>query len=128
MPRHVPAREILARVRVSAGRDLAPVASVTGAGPARCYRLGRSGATVGVIAAVSRHFCATCNRVRLSARGDLQLCLGQDHRVSLRPLIEEDADELAMEAAIRAAIARKPWGHTFVDGGGAAVEMSGIGG
>ena len=128
MPRHVPAREILERVRVHAGQDLVPVTSSAGAGPARCYRLGASGATVGVIAAVSRHFCATCNRVRLSAAGDLLLCLGQEHRVSLRPLIESGVGDEVMEAAIRAAIRRKPWSHEFLDGGGAAVDMSGVGG
>jgi cyclic pyranopterin phosphate synthase len=128
MSRHVPAREILERVRVHAGQDLVPVASSAGAGPARCYRLGASGATVGVIAAVSRHFCATCNRVRLSATGDLLLCLGREHRVPLRSLIESGVGDEVMEAAIRDAIRRKPWSHDFLNGGGSAVDMSGVGG
>jgi cyclic pyranopterin phosphate synthase len=128
MSQHVPAGEILQRVRAHAGQDLVPVTSSAGAGPARCYRLGASGATVGVIAAVSRHFCATCNRVRLSASGDLHLCLGNEHRVPLRPLIEAGVDDDSMEAAIRAAIGLKPWSHDFVNGGGASVNMSGIGG
>lgn len=128
MCRHVPAREILQRVRAHAGQDLVPVTSSAGAGPARCYRLGASGGTVGVIAAVSRHFCAACNRVRLSASGDLLLCLGQEHRVSLRPLIDAGAGDVEMEEAIRVAIRRKPWSHEFLAGGGSAVNMSNVGG
>ena len=128
MARHVPAAEILERVRALAGHELLPAVSTAGAGPARCYHLGASGATVGVIAAVSRHFCAACNRVRLSAAGDLLLCLGQENRVSLRALIDSGASDDAMEIAIRDAIARKPWSHTFAQGDASAVEMSGIGG
>ena len=125
---HVPAAEMLSRLRAHAGRALVPVLSRAGGGPARCYRLAASNITVGVISAVSRHFCATCNRVRLSARGDLLLCLGQAHRVPLRSLIEGGASDAELEAAIRAGIARKPWGHDFSTGGGAQADMSAIGG
>ena len=128
MRHHVPAARILERVRAHAGTDLVPVASTAGAGPARCYRLGASGATVGVIAAVSRHFCATCNRVRLNAQGDLLPCLGQAHRTSLGPLLAAGASDEALEVAIREGIERKPWGHGFASGRAAAVDMSAVGG
>jgi cyclic pyranopterin phosphate synthase len=45
---------------------------------------------VGIISAVSNHFCQTCNRVRLSAKGDLILCLGQEDAISLKDAVRSD--------------------------------------
>jgi molybdenum cofactor biosynthesis enzyme MoaA len=41
----------------------------------------------GIISAVSNHFCQTCNRVRLTAKGDLILCLGQEDAISLKDAV-----------------------------------------
>jgi molybdenum cofactor biosynthesis enzyme MoaA len=45
---------------------------------------------VGIISAVSNHFCQTCNRVRLTAKGDLILCLGQEDAISLKDAVRSD--------------------------------------
>ncbi|HHO69481.1 MAG TPA: GTP 3',8-cyclase MoaA [Gammaproteobacteria bacterium] len=117
MARHVPAAAILARVRHHLGAELVPVTTGQGSGPARCFRTTDGKAGVGVISAVSRHFCATCNRVRLTARGDLVLCLGQQDRASLAALLRRSASDRELRQRILAAIARKPERHDFNTGG-----------
>ena len=129
MARHVPAADILTRVRERFGGDLIPVKGRMGAGPARYYQVGGEAMTVGVISAVSRHFCESCNRVRLSARGELLLCLGRRNRVDLAPLVRDGASDQEIRDAISQGIASKPWGHDFADRDGArATRMSAIGG
>ena len=111
----MPAVEILERLKRHAGAELVPVKGGKGAGPARYYQGGEGPARGGVISALSRHFCDDCNRVRLTAKGDLVLCLGQEDRVSLRDGLRSGLDDEAMKALIRAAIARKPRSHEFND-------------
>lgn len=88
-------------------------ALVPGGGPARYLRTGDGRVTIGFITPRSRHFCATCNRVRLAADGTLHLCLGREDRLALRPLLRCGAGDGEIEAAIRAALARKPERHRF---------------
>lgn len=77
------------------------------AGPAQYYRHARTGQRVGVIAAVSAHFCQTCNRLRLSATGELRTCLFQNQSLSLREALREGNDDRVM-ALVRAAVHDKP--------------------
>lgn len=103
-------REVVARL--SRSFDLVP-SVMPGGGPARYYRVGDSDLHIGFITPMSRHFCATCNRVRLSANGTLYLCLGHEHRFDFRPLLRDRATDTELETAIRTAIARKPERHEF---------------
>ncbi|HEB79054.1 MAG TPA: GTP 3',8-cyclase MoaA [Rhodospirillales bacterium] len=83
-------------------------------GPSRYAQVAETGRRVGFITPLSRHFCETCNRVRLTCIGTLYLCLGRDAAIDLRgPLRASESDE-ALSAAIDAAIAQKPKGHDFV--------------
>lgn len=84
-----------------------------GGGPARYVQVAGTDLRIGFITPISRHFCATCNRVRLSADGTLHLCLGQEHSLPLRPLLRDGASDAELAAAIRAAVARKPERHEF---------------
>ncbi|MDX1593457.1 MAG: GTP 3',8-cyclase MoaA [Gammaproteobacteria bacterium] len=121
------AQAILDRVRDHCGEALEPATGVRGGGPASYFRAGRG--TVGVISAMSRHFCDDCNRVRLTAKGDLVLCLGREDAVPLGRLVRDGADDAALREAIVAGIARKPRGHGFTAGEAAgAVPMSVTGG
>ena len=86
-----------------------------GGGPARYYRVAGSEARIGLITPISRHFCETCNRVRLGADGMLYMCLGQEHSFSLRELLRDGADRTELMAAIRHAITLKPERHEFGD-------------
>lgn len=112
MRHHLPAEQILARLQQHFGTDLLPQLD-DGGGPARLYRLGAQGPRIGVISAVSRHFCASCNRVRLTATGDLVLCLGNEHSLSLRGPLRAGLDDDALCELIRAAILYKPERHDF---------------
>ncbi|TCS74035.1 cyclic pyranopterin monophosphate synthase subunit MoaA [Sulfuritortus calidifontis] len=84
-----------------------------GGGPARYLGTPDGRFTVGFITPISQHFCATCNRVRLTVDGVLHLCLGQEDRFELRPLLRGGATDAEIVEAIRAAIARKPERHEF---------------
>jgi cyclic pyranopterin phosphate synthase len=84
-----------------------------GGGPARYLQTPDRSFSVGFITPISQHFCATCNRVRLAVDGTLYLCLGQENRYEFRPLLRAGADEAALEAAVRDAIALKPERHEF---------------
>lgn len=86
-----------------------------GGGPARYARVGGTELRIGFITPISQHFCATCNRVRLSVDGTLYLCLGQNDKAELRPLLRGGASDHELESAILDAIARKPERHEFGD-------------
>jgi cyclic pyranopterin phosphate synthase len=92
---------------------LRPSTAELGGGPARYWETADGRGCVGFITPISQHFCATCNRVRLAVDGTLYLCLGQESRVELRPLLRDGIDDAGLEAAIRAAIELKPHSHDF---------------
>lgn len=69
---------------------------------------------IGFISARSEHFCATCNRVRLTATGQMVPCLGHPQAVDLRKVIRTHPEPInALHSAIRSGIASKPWQHNF---------------
>jgi cyclic pyranopterin phosphate synthase len=83
-------------------------------GPARYLRVAETGGRLGLITPMTHNFCESCNRVRVTCTGTLYMCLGQEDAADLRaPLRASEGDEL-LDAAITAAIARKPKGHDFV--------------
>jgi GTP 3',8-cyclase len=84
-----------------------------GGGPARYVRVAGTDLRIGFITPISQHFCATCNRVRLAVDGTLYMCLGQEHRVELRPLLRAGVSDAELEAAILTAIDLKPERHEF---------------
>ena len=86
-----------------------------GGGPARYVRVAGTELRIGFITPISQHFCETCNRVRLSVDGTLYLCLGQNDKVELRPLLRDGASDAELENGIRNAIALKPERHEFRD-------------
>ncbi|MBN2647804.1 MAG: GTP 3',8-cyclase MoaA [Thiotrichales bacterium] len=113
MDQHYSADKILKRIKAHIGSDLIPSTDRSDAGPARNFHLSGTHARIGVISAVSDHFCASCNRVRLTARGVLALCLGQEDAVDLRTPLREGVSDSELEQIIVAAIARKPERHFF---------------
>ena len=83
-------------------------------GPARYFDIAETGQRLGFITPLTHNFCESCNRVRLTCTGTLYMCLGQDDAADLRSVLRSGAGDAELEAAIRAAIARKPKGHDFV--------------
>ncbi|WP_298216708.1 GTP 3',8-cyclase MoaA [Acidocella sp.] len=104
----------LAGVRAELSRRwrLTPSPHATG-GPARYMRVEETGRHLGFITPLSQHFCASCNRVRLTCTGRLYLCLGQENAVDLRGALRQGAAGEELAAAIRRGIAAKPLGHEF---------------
>jgi cyclic pyranopterin phosphate synthase len=84
-----------------------------GGGPARYMQVAGTDLRIGFITPISQHFCETCNRVRLAAEGTLYLCLGQEHKYELRPLLRSGADDAQLKAAILHALTLKPERHEF---------------
>jgi cyclic pyranopterin phosphate synthase len=92
---------------------LRPVALPFRTGPAQAFRIPGAVGTVGFITPLSHTFCADCNRLRLTARGELRLCLFADRVYPLRALAN---DPEALEAAILEAVAAKPAEHMLRQG------------
>ncbi len=114
----VTANQVLAELRRHSF-DLAPDRAARGAAPAELWRItdpatGRTG-KVGLIASVSQPFCSTCNRVRLTADGQLRSCLFAIEETDLRGLLRDGADDAAIELAWRTAMWGKPAGHGIND-------------
>jgi len=82
-------------------------------GPARYVRVEETGGVLGFITPMSHNFCESCNRVRLTATGQLFLCLGQDDQVNLRDALRDGGMD-ALDAALDQAMLIKPKGHDFV--------------
>jgi len=81
-------------------------------GPARYLRIAETGGRLGLITPLTHNFCEGCNRVRMTATGDLYLCLGQDDKVSLRDPLREGG-LAALDALFDHAMDIKPKGHDF---------------
>ena len=93
-------------------------------GVAELYRAPGYRGTVGLIRPMTRCFCASCDRIRVTADGKLKPCLHSAEEISLR-----GAHGAALEAAIRAGAAAKPARHSLTAGGSASArEMYAIGG
>jgi GTP 3',8-cyclase len=88
---------------------------MSGGGPARYLGTPDGQFTVGFITPISQHFCATCNRVRMTVDGVLHLCLGQEDRVDFRQMMRAGASDTEILAAIRSAIDLKPERHEFIE-------------
>jgi len=88
---------------------------ISGGGPARYLGSPDGQFTVGFITPISQHFCATCNRVRLTVDGILHLCLGQEDRVDFRAIMRAGASDAEIISTIRTAIEMKPERHEFIE-------------
>lgn len=82
-------------------------------GPARYWRIPGSESRIGFISPHSHNFCDTCNRVRITAKGELYPCLGQNDAVNLLPILRAGNDDLALRQAIIDSMGIKPYGHDF---------------
>jgi GTP 3',8-cyclase len=83
-------------------------------GPARYWQVADTKTTVGFISPHSHNFCESCNRVRITCQGELYLCLGQEDKIELMPLLRENPDnDTPLIEAIINSMSIKPKGHDF---------------
>jgi len=124
---YVPSDEILGRI--GAIGALEPVAGPAGNGPARYFAFAGAPGTVGVITPMSHNYCGTCNRMRLTADGQLRPCLFGSIQTNLRdPLRRGDP----IEPLVRQTLRIKPERHWLVqgsdEGSGGLLALSQVGG
>lgn len=82
-------------------------------GPARYWRVAETGGRLGLITPLTSNFCDGCNRVRVTATGQLFACLGGREQVDLRAALRSEEPESALEAALDEAMRIKPQRHHF---------------
>ena len=93
--------------------SLLPSTETTG-GPARYWSVVNTQTKIGFISPHSHNFCESCNRVRITCKGELYLCLGQEDKVDLMPLLRENSnDDEPLIDAIISSMNIKPKGHDF---------------
>jgi cyclic pyranopterin phosphate synthase len=103
---------------------LTPSGHRTG-GPARYFDVAETGGRLGLITPLTNNFCDGCNRIRVTATGQLFACLGGNEQVDLRAALRSDDPETAISAALDVAMKIKPARHHFViDGPGGAPALA----
>jgi cyclic pyranopterin phosphate synthase len=103
---YLPAHEVLDRFAQMG--ELHPVPGPAGGGPARYFQLDDSAGTLGLIAPISEPFCAQCNRLRVTARGEVIPCLFSSSGVSLLPALRGSDVTGEIGGLLRKATAAKP--------------------
>ena len=94
-----------------AAYNLQPAEAPRGNGPARTFRIPGAAGTVGFISPLGEHFCAACNRLRLTADGNLRPCLLMDEEINVRDALRNGED---VTPWLWQAVARKPEGHELL--------------
>ncbi len=123
---HLDADVVIAQLQ-AAGWHQRPRAA--DAGPAREFTHPDYRGSFGIIAPYSKDFCKGCNRLRVTAKGDLRLCLFGDFGVALRPLLQSDDDHDALLARITTQLGLKAAGHGLHQGlTGLTPHLASIGG
>jgi cyclic pyranopterin phosphate synthase len=109
---YVTGEEILGRIRKV--YPLEPLPNTEADGPAKIFKIPGALGTIGVITPISNHFCASCNRIRVTASGIVKGCLFDDGKVSLKPYLDRSDDEL--QAVLLRVLQNKPDQHPILDG------------
>ena len=105
----VPAAETIAQIQ--AAFPIEPAASNDPSAPAALYRYLDGGGTVGVIASVTRPFCGRCDRIRLTADGQIRTCLFSLTEYDFRRAMRGGASDDEIAELLRSAVLRKEPGH-----------------
>lgn len=82
-------------------------------GPARYFDVAETGGRLGLITPLTNNFCEGCNRIRVTATGQLYACLGGNERVDLREALRSDDPQGRLAEALNLAMRIKPERHHF---------------
>lgn len=123
------------RAQLSQEFSLSPAQNTgPGWGPARYWQAAHPDhphpLQIGFIAPLTEHFCALCNRLRLSAEGDVRTCLAHENNPNLRDLLRSGADDAEIVLVLRSIVLNKPAGHEVMTEGSEHFQgiMTAIGG
>ncbi|MDP2949293.1 MAG: GTP 3',8-cyclase MoaA [Chloroflexota bacterium] len=112
----VPTQDVRRQIEEALG-PLEAAQTTTGGGPASYYRLPGARGLIGFISPLTEsQFCATCNRMRLTAEGKIRPCLLTDHEVDLRQTLRSGGSDDDLRARILLALNTKPDAHHLWDG------------
>lgn len=116
--------------RIGALGKLSPVKNCINDGPADRYRFEGAKGEVGVIRPLSHHFCYKCNRLRLTASGELRACLLSDYQEDLKTPLRKGCSDDELANIFLRAVSMKPFEHRLSNENGETVSspMSAIGG
>lgn len=81
-------------------------------GPSKDYRIPGACGSIGIITAVSGHFCATCNRIRITSTGKAKSCLFSNHEIDLNPWLQL-RDRVGIRQKLEELIEKKPKCHAL---------------
>ncbi len=94
-------------------------------GPARYFDVAETGGRLGLITPLTNNFCEGCNRIRVTATGQLYACLGGSEQVDLRAALRSDDPDAALAEGLNLAMRIKPARHNFaIDTRGAAPALA----
>jgi cyclic pyranopterin phosphate synthase len=82
-------------------------------GPAQLFQIAGGRGIIGFINPISAHFCASCNRLRLTADGKLRPCLFSDEEIDIRNSLRSGSTDQEIRLLLHQALASKPKGHTI---------------
>ena len=116
--------------RISVLGRLIPVPNTMNDGPAQRYHFEGAAGEIGFIHALSHHFCDRCNRLRLTARGQLRPCLLSDHHEDVRGIMRTGGTDEQLAEVFFKAVRHKPSDHNLAIQNPSRVcgQMSSIGG
>ena len=109
----VPMSEVLDRIKKIGNLQLDN--KTESFGPAMLYSFAGAPGRIGFIAPVSRHFCETCNRLRLTADGKLRTCLFSEKEIDIKRSLRKGAAMKTLADIFRHAVRSKPQRHRLND-------------
>lgn len=111
-----------ARIRETIERELGPLAPARTkqtAGPSANYRIAGARGVIGFISPITKHFCAACRRLRLTADGKIRPCLLSDTEIDVKSPLRGGCDDRELEKILKLALEIKPERHYIAEQGGA---------
>jgi cyclic pyranopterin phosphate synthase len=126
-------RQLLAdevKKRIHKLGKLTPVEKKINDGPAERYKFEGAVGEIGFIRPISRHFCNTCNRLRLTASGQLRPCLLSDYREDIKGPLRKGCSDSELAEVFLNAVRSKPSEHSLAGDhtNGFSGQMCAIGG
>jgi GTP 3',8-cyclase len=103
--------------------SLQPSKTKHGNGPAVYYNLPEFRGSAGFISAISNEFCENYNRIRMTADGNLKLCLHYNKGVALKSLLRGGISKEQLKMVIENAIYNKPIHHSFNSSNKESIEL-----
>jgi cyclic pyranopterin phosphate synthase len=116
------------KIILSALGELTPINKGNYDGPAKRYRFKGAKGEIGFISPVSDHFCKTCNRLRLTASGNIRPCLLSDYQEDVKTPLRSGCSDDDLAKIIIKTIENKPSGHMLSFSEPVSIRMSSIGG